>query len=67
VSPAARKVLEAVAARSTAVDSRDKRWAQVTELQKAGYIRLLWNTEARLRGKSHPTAPSRSPTPVRPP
>lgn len=56
MTPAALSVLQDCARRLVVVDSRDKRWAAFTELQKAGLIRLEWNTNGKLRAGSTPTA-----------
>lgn len=42
LTPAARVTLEECAKRVVTVGSRDKRWQEITELQRAGFVRLVW-------------------------
>lgn len=42
MSPAARATLEQCILQPQTVNAHDKRWSQLTELQRGGFIRLDW-------------------------
>jgi hypothetical protein len=49
MTPAARAMLTKCASGTVAADDKDKRWPQITELQIGRFVRLEWNTDAKLR------------------